>query len=69
MSKHVDWERQDLFHYRIDDAIAFAWRGLKTRNVRILHDYGLYEYSCLIFRDAIRSDLPVPNTWLLAEEL
>lgn len=64
MSKHVDWERDDLFHLPTDEAIALARHTLGTRNVRILHDYGLYEYSCIVFRRPVVSTEPVPRAWL-----
>jgi len=62
MSKHVDWERDDLFHLPCDDAIAIAREHLGTRHIRILHDYGLYEYSCLISRAPIRRE-GMPKDW------
>ncbi len=64
MSKHLDWERPDLFHYPIDAAVSFAHSTLKTRNVRIKHDYGLYEYSCLLFRHPNLSPETVPPAWI-----
>lgn len=63
MSKHVDWEREDLFHLSCDQAVQIAWKQLGTRQVRILHDYGLYEYSCLVFKDPIRDGLDLPPSW------
>lgn len=64
MSTHVDWERDDLFHISVDEAIAFAKSRLGTRQVRILHDYGLYEYACLIFREPNRSGERTPAAWI-----
>lgn len=63
MSKHVDWERDDLFHLPCDDALAIARNSLGTRQVRILHDYGLFEYACLVFREANRDVLVLPDDW------
>ncbi|MEM8635200.1 MAG: class I SAM-dependent methyltransferase [Pseudomonadota bacterium] len=63
MSKHVDWERDDLFHLPCDDAITLAIEQLNTRNVRILHDYGLYEYSCLLSKNPILSSQEIPSSW------
>ena len=68
MSKHVDWERDDLFHLPTDDAIGLARNTLGARNVRILHDYGLYEYTCVIFRAPIVSAEPIPPAWLGTEK-
>lgn len=63
MSKHVDWERDDLFHLSCDEAVQIAWKRLGTRQVRILHDYGLYEYACLIFREPVHDRLALPADW------
>ena len=49
MSKHVDWERDDLFHLPFDNLAAF----LKTKisdNFVIRNDYGLYEYAVYVYR-------------------
>lgn len=45
MSKHVDWERDDLFHLPLDVLINFVTFTLNTRNFIIRNDYGLYEYT------------------------
>jgi SAM-dependent methyltransferase len=44
MSKHVDWERDDLFHVPLDDMAAFLVAEV-TRNIVLRADYGLYEYT------------------------
>ena len=44
MSKHVDWEREDLFHVPLDDMAAFLVADV-TRNIVLRADYGLYEYT------------------------
>jgi SAM-dependent methyltransferase len=49
MSKHVDWERDDLFHLPFDTLTEFVVRAL-TRNFVIRNDYGLYEYTTYIYR-------------------
>jgi SAM-dependent methyltransferase len=49
MSKAVDWERDDLFHYSLDDA-ARLLHGLAGRNVAFRADYGLYEYTAIARR-------------------
>ena len=49
MSKHVDWEREDLFHLPFDRLVGFLTREL-TRNFIIRNDYGLYEYTTYVYR-------------------
>lgn len=49
MSKHVDWEREDLFHLPFDLMASFICKNL-TRDFIIRNDYGLYEYTVYIFR-------------------
>lgn len=49
MSKHVDWERDDLFHLPFDTLAAFLKRDL-TKNFVFRNDYGLYEYTAYIYR-------------------
>lgn len=63
MSKHVDWERDDLFHLPCDDALTIARDFLGTRQVRILHDYGLFEYSCVVSREPTRNSLVLTADW------
>ena len=49
MSKHVDWERQDLFHWPIGEATAFV-AGTVSRSFVVRHDYGLYEYTIYVYK-------------------
>lgn len=49
MSKHVDWERDDLFHLPFDDLAAWLVSSL-SRNFVIRADYGLYEYTTYVYR-------------------
>ncbi len=49
MSKHVDWERADLFHLPFDTLAAFLKQDL-SRNFVIRNDYGLYEYTTYVYR-------------------
>jgi len=49
MSKHVDWEREDLFHLPFDQLAAFLKQELTT-NFIIRNDYGLYEYTTYVYR-------------------
>jgi len=49
MSKHVDWERDDLFYLPFDTLARFLTASL-TRNFAIRSDYGLYEYTTYVYR-------------------
>lgn len=49
MTVHVDYPRDDLFHWPIDEAVAFATRAL-SREVRVRADYGLCEYTTFVYR-------------------
>jgi SAM-dependent methyltransferase len=49
MSKHVDWEREDLFHLPFDLLAGFLRRELSRHFVFRL-DYGLYEYTTYVYR-------------------
>ncbi len=54
MSKHVDWEREDLFHLPFDTLAEFLKKEL-TRNFVFRNDYGLYEYTTYVYREATES--------------
>lgn len=49
MTKHVDWEREDLFHLPFDTLAAFLKREV-TRRFVIRSDYGLYDYTTYLYR-------------------
>ena len=49
MSKHVDWERDDLFHVSLDELGWFLKNNL-SRNFTIRNDYGLYEYTTYVYK-------------------
>jgi len=49
MSKHVDWERDDLFHLPFDLLASFL-RAEISRNYLFRADYGLYEYTTYVYR-------------------
>lgn len=51
MSSHVDWERNDLFHWPVDDLLGFLTKNL-SRNIQIRMDYGLYEYTVYVFKSS-----------------
>lgn len=49
MSKHVDWERDDLFHLPLDTLAGFLRKRL-SRHFVFRNDYGLYEYTTYVYR-------------------
>jgi SAM-dependent methyltransferase len=49
MSKHVDWERDDLFHLPFDTLAAFLTAEI-GRDFVVRNDYGLYEYTTYVYR-------------------
>jgi SAM-dependent methyltransferase len=49
MSKHVDWEREDLFHLPFDLLASFL-RTEISRHYQFRADYGLYEYTAYVYR-------------------
>lgn len=61
MSPHVDWKREDLFHWEMDRAAAFCTREL-SRHVNIIADYGLYEYTVQVFREP-HPMTRIPDAW------
>lgn len=52
MSKAVDWERDDLFHLPADPLIELLTKEL-SRHFVIRNDYGLYEYTVYVYKEAI----------------
>lgn len=62
MNAHVDWTRDDLFHWEHDDLASFLTRDV-SRHYAIRADYGLYEYSCFVWRDPKRPPAPLSQTW------
>jgi SAM-dependent methyltransferase len=50
MSKHVDWEREDLFHLPFDTLAEFLRKNI-SRNFIFRNDYGLYEYATYVYRN------------------
>jgi SAM-dependent methyltransferase len=49
MSAHVDWKRDDLFHWPLDSAVAFM-ASKCSKDIMIRMDYGLYEYTVYLYR-------------------
>lgn len=62
MSQHVDWQREDLFHWGFDEVVGFLKRRV-TRNIAIRADYGLYEFTCFAWRAPRRPDYLGPVWW------
>jgi SAM-dependent methyltransferase len=62
MSRHVDWEREDLFHWGFDEVAGFLTRRL-TRHVVIRADYGLYEFTAFAYRAPQRLAQSVGSRW------
>lgn len=50
MNKHVDWERDDLFHVPFDQMADLCKRRL-SRHFQFRSDYGLYEYTVFVFKE------------------
>ena len=61
MSKHVDWERDELFHMPMDPLLTFLARTV-TRHMVVRHDYGWFEYTVYLYRepsDSSRAKFPM----------
>ena len=63
MSPHVDWIRDDLFHWPLDRVVAFCVAKL-SRHINIIGDYGLYEYTVQVLK-VPRPAGPIPRGWKL----
>ncbi|MEO9967591.1 MAG: class I SAM-dependent methyltransferase [Reichenbachiella sp.] len=50
MSSHVDWKRDDLFHWPLDELMSFLTKEI-SRNVIFRMDYGLYEFTTYVFKN------------------
>lgn len=66
MSKHVDWEREDLFHWPLDDIMAFAKANL-SRHVAFHLDYGLWEVAVSVQKASVRLTSSRPAAWSAGE--
>lgn len=62
ITKHVDWEREDLFHWGLDEVARFAKAEL-SRHLDISGGYGLWEHSFHVWRTPQRSGSVVPAAW------
>ena len=52
MTKHLDWERDDLFHLSFDDLVSILTTHV-SRHFVIRNDYGLYEYTVYAYRPGV----------------
>ena len=64
MSKHVDWERNDLFHWPLDDIMAFCKENLSL-HVTFRLDFGPWETSASVLRTPVRRRSQVPQSWFV----
>ena len=48
MSKHVDWERDDLFHLSLSELATFLAKEF-GRRFTFRHDYDLFEYTTYVY--------------------
>ena len=62
MSRHVDWERDDLFHWGFDEVASYLTRDV-SRHIAIRADYGLYEFSAFVWRAPRRPEPCADETW------
>ena len=62
MSRHVDWEREDLFHWGFDEVAAFLKRNL-TRHFSFRADYGLFEFTAFAWRRPRRLEFSAGADW------
>ena len=67
MSTHVDWTREDLFHWPIDAAVAHCKREL-SRHVVVRADYGAWEYTLQVYREPIAGSIATPPRWLQPDD-
>ena len=51
MSAQVDWKRDDLFHVPFDTMASLVKTRL-SRHFRFRQDYGLYEFTTYVYREA-----------------
>jgi SAM-dependent methyltransferase len=62
MNAHVDWQRDDLFHWPLDALAGFLKREISP-NYAFRADYGLYEYTCFVRRRPKRPSPPGVESW------
>jgi SAM-dependent methyltransferase len=61
MSRHVGWQRPELFHWGFDELSAFL-RERVSRHYAFRSDYGLYEHTTFVWR-APRRPPALPHGW------
>lgn len=61
MSRHVDWQRPELFHWGFDELGGFLGERV-SRHYTFRLDYGLYEHTTFVWR-APRRPPPLPPGW------
>jgi SAM-dependent methyltransferase len=61
MSRHVDWQRPELFHWGFDELSVFLREHI-SRHYAFRSDYGLYEYTAFVWR-APRRPPALPHGW------
>lgn len=64
MNTHVDWQREDLFHWSFDSLAGFLHRHV-SRYYELQAGYGLYEYTCIVRRQPRRPAGPSSAKWWL----
>lgn len=52
MNAHVDWFRDELFHWEFDKVAAFLKQEC-SRHVAFRADYGLYEYTTYVHKEPV----------------
>jgi SAM-dependent methyltransferase len=51
MSSYVDWERDDLFHWDLNEVVSYLYNKC-SRHIKINMDYGLYEYTFYVYKNS-----------------
>lgn len=51
MSSYVDWERDDLFHWNLNEVVSYLLNNC-SRHIKINMDYGLYEYTFYVYKNS-----------------
>jgi SAM-dependent methyltransferase len=62
MNAHVDWQRNDLFHWSFDSLADFLRSEVSPHYV-LRADYGLYEYTCIVRRQPQVVAVPMEAGW------
>ncbi|HEV2100849.1 MAG TPA: class I SAM-dependent methyltransferase [Stellaceae bacterium] len=61
-SKDVDYEREDLFHWSLDEMMGFCRKNL-SRHVSFRLDGGLWDACVLVSREPVRPPQQIPEGW------